>query len=334
MIHRIRKRWMTHDVAELCDCRRQAHAEFARNRSAANAAALETASDAAREACKTAQRAYTARRESNAQARWVDNPGSRDAWKLLRDLDKPASTSRVDALVHPNTASLCKNTDGKLHALSSHFQNLMTPTTPRSPLEETQRQRSAARVAALRQHAVGHTQGLYPTTREVQSALGKMHNHKAPGTDGMQAEILKYSGRTGAPADRPVQRCTQSGTHAIRLVRWCDGTPTENWRYHCKKTRPSRAHSQARSGPCLDGWSSALRSAASQLTASKQRTSPLMGLRMTWLTPLTGWSGAMPSFGCPALAHARAVGREGELQDELWAPLPAQMTSTCLFETI
>ena len=80
LVHRVRKRWLTHDVAELCDRRRQAHAEFARNRSAANAAALRTASDAAGEACKTAQRAYTARRENNAQARWVDNPGSRDAW--------------------------------------------------------------------------------------------------------------------------------------------------------------------------------------------------------------------------------------------------------------
>ena len=107
----------------------------------------------------------------------------------------------MDALVHTNTASLCKDTgDRELHALSSHFHNLMTTITPRSPLEETQRQRSAARVAALRQHAVGHTQGLDSpfTTREVQSALGKMHNHKAPGTDGMQAEILKYSGHSGA----------------------------------------------------------------------------------------------------------------------------------------
>ena len=86
---------------------------------------------------------------------------------------------------------------------------------------------------------------------------------------------------------------------------------------HCKKTRPSRAHSQARSGPCLDGRSSALRSAASQLSAFKQRTRTPMGSRVTLPTPLRGWSGAMRSFGCPALAHAGAVGRESELQDEL-----------------
>ena len=200
VVHRIHKRWMNHDVAELCDRRRQAHAEFARDRSAANAAALKAASATAREACRTAQREYKARRENNAQTRWVDNPGSRDAWKLLRDLDNPASVSSVDALVHPDTAALCKDTGDKLHALSSHFQTLLTPATPRSPLEGTQRERSAAHVTALRQHTVGHTEGLDTpfTMREVQSALGKLHNHKAPGKDGMQAELLKYSGRIGA----------------------------------------------------------------------------------------------------------------------------------------
>jgi Reverse transcriptase (RNA-dependent DNA polymerase) len=141
------------------------------------------------------------RTEEAAQRRWTRCPGSRQAWKVLRELDEPATAQPLDALVHPETGELCTDTADKLQALSSHFQSLLQPAAARSEAERAQRERSEATVAALRKESVGHVDGLDSefTDEEVRDALRCMKNHKAPGQDDMQAELalLKYGGQAG-----------------------------------------------------------------------------------------------------------------------------------------
>ena len=159
--------------------------------------------------------------------------------------------------------------------------------------------------------AAGPAMGRPRSVARPRSAAGARSTHP------ITQSSYRYANRQSFCKHLRLASVATLGQSWTRVLTSQEPLHSERERDHCNKTRPSRAHSQARSGPCLDGWSSALRSAASQLTASKQRTSTLMGSRMTLPTPLKGWSGAMRSFGCPALAHAGAVGREGELQDEL-----------------
>jgi hypothetical protein len=199
VVHGIHKRWVTPEVVEACEQRRRAHAQHVSEGSVARAAALRAATDAAKATCKAAQRAHHLRTEEAAQRRWTRCPGSRQAWKILRELDTPATAQPLDALVHPETGDLCTDTADKVQALSSHFQSLLQPAAPRSEAERAQRERSEATVAALRKESVGHVEGLDSefTDEEVRDALRCMENHKAPGQDGMQAELLKYSVQAG-----------------------------------------------------------------------------------------------------------------------------------------
>jgi hypothetical protein len=96
----------------------------------------------------------------------------------------------------PDTGALCTTAVDKVSTFPSHYWKLFSPSDVCSPAETQQRAQSASTVHRLRATHTADAPALEEPfcLGEVQAALSRMANHKAPGADGLPTELLKYSG--------------------------------------------------------------------------------------------------------------------------------------------
>jgi hypothetical protein len=197
----VTKPWVTRHVADVCAQRRLAFARHKLDPSPLNLDRFKAVEKLARISCRAAQRRQKRQQEASAQDHWLTAPGSRVAWKKIRNLADPCrhAPTHSAAVVQPDTGALCTTAVEKASAFASHHRKLFTPPDVCSPHETDQRAQSASTVCRLRvTHAADAPAMEAPFCLEdVHVALSRMANHKAPGTDGLPTELLKYSDPSG-----------------------------------------------------------------------------------------------------------------------------------------
>ena len=195
----ITKRHVTPEVARASEARRRAHSEHVALPTPATAAHLAEMAARSTSACNAAIRHHKKVAEEECIKLWSHSPGTHKAYKALSGLSDAQPRASIGAVHHPTTGARTHSPQETAEALGAHYAAMAQRREPTSTEEATQRADAAAAVAAERVAERPGPPALEDpfSSRELRTALRKMPNRKAPGGDGLPAELLKQSGRSG-----------------------------------------------------------------------------------------------------------------------------------------
>jgi len=196
VVQGITKRWMTEDALKAIRDRKAAHRQWKVRPTRANAQLLTRAHDRARQAVKAAQRAHRRQQASrlNADARQRKQP--QHMHETLKSMARGRTAKGAPRILkHPVTGEEHSDLPGVLDCLVAHYKSLGAAQQYESEAQRDRAAAAAARVQTLstQWHPVPGQDDEF-TEAEVRSALTKMANNKAPGHDGIVAEMLKLAG--------------------------------------------------------------------------------------------------------------------------------------------
>mgnify|MGYP000748515169 CR=1 FL=1 len=221
IVHGLTARWMTPHVRQTIRDRQAAHRQWKLHKTRVNAQLLVQLHERSRLARREAERHFRRKQASrlNAAARAKTQP--QHMHETLKSMARGGTSKGTpQTLVHPITGEEHSDLPGVLDCLTAHYTRLFAAPAYAS---ESQRARAAAAAARVRElseqvHEVPAQDADF-TTEEVHKALRRMANNKAPGHDGIVAEMLKLG---GAPVLRRL-------THLFNTV-LRGGTVPDGWR--------------------------------------------------------------------------------------------------------
>ena len=196
------KRWADRRLTAVLTERRRAYQEWLQAPGTTTGASLFEADVRAKQAARASKKRHKVRAHDAAMRKWQENAGSKGAWRRLKELAVESPAPAVTALYHPTTGQLCNTVDERLDALAAHFQSYAEARTPATNAEAAQHRDSTTAVCGLRrstQVQEGSVDEKY-TASDITAHMSAMPNHKAPGRDGITAELLKRGGDALAEA--------------------------------------------------------------------------------------------------------------------------------------
>ena len=155
-------------------------------------------------AVKAARRKWRTKCADRLNYNVLRRPSSRHTYALLlRSSQAQVGSTGPEELLMPGTTEEYHDTvDGMLACFARHYESLGTPAPACTPHRQHRRDWARTRAVALDTLTANEPCILDSpfTEEEVDRALRRMANNKAPGHDQLPAELLKYSGPAGRAA--------------------------------------------------------------------------------------------------------------------------------------
>lgn len=227
----VTKRWMTRDLSAKLRHRRSLYRTWAQNRTTSNWTNLQVAWSETRRAVKEAKYNKHKKACSHVNALWRDQPGTKLAYARLKAMAQTdMGHTTIDALTRADSDTLATSVEDKLKVLSDHYKHaaqapVHNETDP-VVLAHHRHVTSTVQALADRMHCPGAPARAELTKlnkpiqqQEVAACIAGLKVCKAPGIDGMPAELLKAGGE-----------CLERIVAKLFNLIWQTETVPEQWR--------------------------------------------------------------------------------------------------------